>query len=279
MDIFLSWSGVRSYDVATSLREWLPKVIQNLRPWISASDSDKGSRWLSEISEKLESTNFGLLCLTAENLNEPWILFEAGALSKAIGSSYVCPVLLEFDASSLKGPLSQFQATRLEKDDMLKLIKTTNRALEGNGLPENQVEESFFMWWPKLEEMLKRVPKPSTKQTPERSDRDILEEVLKIARRLDRQSEPPHEELLLSLITRKALATLTPREEKILRMRFGIGEKKEWTEEEIANAFGIDKSTISEITANALRKLRHPSRARILGESLLAELLTATEQT
>lgn len=49
MEIFLSWSGLRSQEVAKSLREWLPKVIQSLEPWISASDIDKGSRWLKEI--------------------------------------------------------------------------------------------------------------------------------------------------------------------------------------------------------------------------------------
>jgi RNA polymerase primary sigma factor len=64
--------------------------------------------------------------------------------------------------------------------------------------------------------------------------------------------------------TRKVLATLTPREEKILRMRFGIGEKAEHTLEEVGNDFSVTRERIRQIEAKALRKLRHPSRGRML---------------
>lgn len=211
-------------------------------------------------------------------MNEPWILFEAGALSKAIGSSHICPVLLDFDASSLKGPLSQFQATRLQRDDMLELIRTINRALGGEGLPDSQLDESFSMWWPKLEEVFHAIPPPRTKAPTERSEKDILEEILQIVRSLDRQSMPSDEERILSRHTAKALTTLTPREEKMLRMRFGIGEKGEMTEEEIAKEFDIPTQMVSRNIANALRKLRYPSKAKILSESL-AEILGETQET
>jgi len=64
--------------------------------------------------------------------------------------------------------------------------------------------------------------------------------------------------------TRKVLAKLTPREEKILRMRFGIGEKSEHTLEEVGNDFSLTRERIRQIEANALRKLRHFARSRIL---------------
>ena len=64
--------------------------------------------------------------------------------------------------------------------------------------------------------------------------------------------------------TRKVLATLTPREEKILRMRFGIGEKSEHTLEEVGNDFSVTRERIRQIEAKALRKLRHPSRSKQL---------------
>jgi RNA polymerase primary sigma factor len=60
------------------------------------------------------------------------------------------------------------------------------------------------------------------------------------------------------------LATLTPREEKILRMRFGIGEKTEHTLEEVGNGFSVTRERIRQIEAKALRKLRHPSRGKVL---------------
>jgi RNA polymerase primary sigma factor len=64
--------------------------------------------------------------------------------------------------------------------------------------------------------------------------------------------------------TRKVLATLTPREEKVLRMRFGIGEKSDHTLEEVGKDFLVTRERIRQIEAKALRKLRHPTRSRKL---------------
>jgi RNA polymerase primary sigma factor len=64
--------------------------------------------------------------------------------------------------------------------------------------------------------------------------------------------------------TRKVLATLTPREERILRMRFGIGEKSEHTLEEVGKDFSVTRERIRQIEAKALRKLRHPSHGKAL---------------
>ncbi|PIW01985.1 MAG: RNA polymerase sigma factor RpoD, partial [Deltaproteobacteria bacterium CG17_big_fil_post_rev_8_21_14_2_50_51_6] len=64
--------------------------------------------------------------------------------------------------------------------------------------------------------------------------------------------------------TRKVLNTLTPREEKVLRMRFGIGEKADHTLEEVGKDFNVTRERIRQIEAKALRKLRHPSRSKQL---------------
>jgi RNA polymerase primary sigma factor len=68
----------------------------------------------------------------------------------------------------------------------------------------------------------------------------------------------------LSDETRKVLKTLTPREEKVLRLRFGIGEKSEHTLEEVGKDFSVTRERIRQIEAKALKKLRHPSRAHFL---------------
>ena len=64
--------------------------------------------------------------------------------------------------------------------------------------------------------------------------------------------------------TLKVLATLSPREEQVLKMRFGIGEKVNHTLEEVGQDFSVTRERIRQIEAKALRKLRHPSRSRIL---------------
>ena len=93
MKIFLSWSGETSRKVAVALRGWLPKVIQAIDPWMSSEDIAKGARWGSDIATQLSEADAGIICLTRENMNAPWILFEAGALSKYVDASLVCPYL------------------------------------------------------------------------------------------------------------------------------------------------------------------------------------------
>ena len=102
MKVFISWSGHRSGAVASALQLWIPRVIQFVRPWISSQSIDAGSRWSSEIAGALEETRLGVICLTSENLSSPWILFEAGALSKAVTETLVIPYLLDFEARELE---------------------------------------------------------------------------------------------------------------------------------------------------------------------------------
>ena len=68
--------------------------------------------------------------------------------------------------------------------------------------------------------------------------------------------------------TRKVLSTLTPREEKVLKMRFGIGEEREFTLEEVGEYFNVTRERIRQIEGKALRKLRHPLRSKNLKELL-----------
>ena len=112
MKIFLSWSGERSKSLATALRDWLPLILHYAQPWLSDKDISAGDRWGLEIGKELEESSFGIICLTQENLGAPWILFEAGALSKIVLVNSVCPYLLDVEYSDIGGPLSQFQAKR-----------------------------------------------------------------------------------------------------------------------------------------------------------------------
>jgi hypothetical protein len=136
--VFLAWSGPRSRAVATALKEWLPRVIQNLEPWMSESDIDKGTVWHKELSAQLSNITTGIICLTPENLGEPWINFEAGALSKLEGS-HALTYLLEVDAASVPFPLAGFNATRANKEDTKKLIETLNKKLGEAGLQQAQL--------------------------------------------------------------------------------------------------------------------------------------------
>jgi RNA polymerase primary sigma factor len=83
----------------------------------------------------------------------------------------------------------------------------------------------------------------------------------------DKNAVSPQEAIVIHSLaenTRKMLATLTPREEQVLKMRFGIGEKANHTLEEVGQDFEVTRERIRQIEAKALRKLRHPSRSRLL---------------
>src|SRR6187549_4103004 len=93
--IFLSWSGEQSGIIAEILNEWLARFFQQkVEPFYSRTGTPKGARWYDEIGAALEKCEIGIICLTRENMREPWINFEAGALSKRVGSARVCPLLI-----------------------------------------------------------------------------------------------------------------------------------------------------------------------------------------
>ncbi|NTU28864.1 TIR domain-containing protein [Brevibacillus sp. HB1.1] len=155
MKIFLSWSGEVSKRVALTFREWLPSVIQAVVPYVSSEDIDKGTRWSTDIAKELEEASFGMLCITPENLSAPWIHFEAGALSKAIDKSFVCPFLLGVKRSEVNGPILQFQSTIFDKEDVKKLVFSINAACLEDALEDARLNRAFDVWWPTLEAELK----------------------------------------------------------------------------------------------------------------------------
>jgi hypothetical protein len=186
MDVFISWSGERSGAAAEALKDWLPKIVNALRPWLSAADIDKGARWSSEIALKLKECKAGIICLTPENIHSDWLLFEAGALSKMIENAFVCPLLIGLEPTDVEQPLAQFQATRAGKADLLNLVKSLNRALGETALTETHIDEAFQVWWPKLESKLQNLPQQASVTKPHRPDREILEEILELIREQNR---------------------------------------------------------------------------------------------
>lgn len=139
---------------------------------------------MEEITKELNESKIGLLCLTRDNINSPWILFEAGALSKTLEKSRVCPILFGIKPTDLSGPLKQFQATEIEREDFRKLIIVINNCLEGNKLSEKAIQTVFNKWWPDLEEALNNISEEiSQPDQPIRTDREILEEMLQWIRK------------------------------------------------------------------------------------------------
>ncbi len=154
MKIFLSWSGPLSHSIAIELRDWLLGVLQFTEPYVSSEDIEKGGKWSNDILSGLETSLFGIICVTRDNMNSPWLNFEAGALANSIANINVSPFLLDIDSSELKGPLGLFQFTEYTKPEVLKLLETINSKTQMGQLKEYQLRQSFEVWWPKLKEKL-----------------------------------------------------------------------------------------------------------------------------
>ncbi|MBL0912362.1 MAG: toll/interleukin-1 receptor domain-containing protein, partial [Bacteroidia bacterium] len=182
--VFISWSGELSKKLAEEVRIWLPGVLQFVKPYFTPNDIEKGTRWSTDIASELESSSVGIICLTKDNLNKPWILFEAGALSKNFGKSNVCTILFNFDSTDFSGPLTSFQATKFDKADFKKLLVTVNNTGGESKLDSTVLNDVFEMWWPRLETKINEILKSHVESSPHvlRSEREILEEVLELTR-------------------------------------------------------------------------------------------------
>jgi hypothetical protein len=112
MKVFICWSGEHSKQLAAAIHTWLRDVLQAVEPYLSSVDIDKGARWYSEIVDALEKSDIGLIILTQENLANPWIMFEAGAVARSVERARVCLILFDIKKTDLRGPLSFFQATQ-----------------------------------------------------------------------------------------------------------------------------------------------------------------------
>ncbi len=156
MRIFASWSGPASKEIAELLKQWIPNVLQDVEVYVSSQDIGKGERWLSSVTTNLAEIDFGIVVITKSNMNAPWILFEAGALSKSV-KGYVVPLLCGIDAiDAATSPLTQFQYIRAIRDEMKELLVQANSVCS-KPLDNQRVVASFEKWWPDFEQVYKKI--------------------------------------------------------------------------------------------------------------------------
>ena len=196
MKVFISWSGERSRRVAEALKDWLPLVIQAVKPWVSTEDIQKGETWFSAIQDSLkESQGMGIFCLTPDNMTAPWLAFEAGALSSH-DRARVATFLHGIEPGNLKPPLSLFQATKSQdKEDVFKLMKAINGRLDDpldSGLLARVFEGSWDAFATKISG-IKDIGSGAARAQPDQND--MIQEILSTVRRLEKESAAQAERL------------------------------------------------------------------------------------
>jgi RNA polymerase primary sigma factor len=150
-------------------------------------------------------------------------------------------------------------------DTLSKIVRTSRQLLNEIGrepMPE-ELAEKLRMPLEKVRKVLKIAKEPLSLETPVGDEADShLGDFIE-----DKNAILPIDAAIQSNLretTTRVLASLTPREERILRMRFGIGMNKDHTLEEVGQQFSVTRERIRQIEAKALRKLKHPSRSRVL---------------
>src|SRR5215467_10716218 len=179
MNIFVSWSGERSHRAAFGLKSLLEDVFQRAVQVFISEDISPGDNWVQRIQEELEQSEIGIVCLTHDNFQSPWLLFEAGAVAIALGSGRV---LVPYAVDALpdtadRSPLAMFQRTRADQDGTYRLVQKINQARKDPEDTKN-LQKYFEKWWTDLEETIKNLPAPQPDLATLGSDRQILENIL-----------------------------------------------------------------------------------------------------
>lgn len=250
MKVFLCWSGERSRKLAEILRDWLPAVIQAVKPYFTPNDIQRGALWPNEISKELGQSRVGIICLTRDNLQAPWLMFEAGALAKSMEESRVVPLLFGVKTSDLPvGPLLLFQAALFNEDEVRKLLKTINGALGDNGLDSRVLESVFEKWWPDLEQKVAVAMEAavSEQEVKPRDQKEMVEEILELTRAQFYGLRPAvSDPVFLWAIDD---LELTPPTENILKTEgiYFIGDLIQQTQMELLKLPNLKKAHLSEI--------------------------------
>lgn len=191
MKVFISWSGTRSRNTAALLHKWLPQLINEIDPWMSDNDLKAGGDWGQEIKQALDDAVFGIICVTPGNMVRPWLLFEAGALSRRVNDApnRVAPFLIGFQSKSdLPLPLARFQATEPTKDDMKKLLVSMNE-LCVKPRTIDQLTDALDLWWDRFWEpyvdIRDSAPNPTSRP---RTERQLLDDILAAVRSLEKRA-------------------------------------------------------------------------------------------
>lgn len=188
MQIFISWAKERSKQIGQAFSEFLPLLMEQVEPFFSPDDIAKGSRWLPDLSEKLDSISLGILCITPESGDSHWLMFEAGALSKSLTSARVFPVLFGIASSDLPAPLAQFQSCEFSQEEIFKLVVQINTLCQ---TPRNStnLKRAFDLAWPEFHTRIEEILSVNPDQHIQKiQDGQKISEILDLVRVIERNN-------------------------------------------------------------------------------------------
>jgi hypothetical protein len=184
--IFISWSGDYAENVAGLVRDWLTSAYQRIDVFFSPDSIEKGARPLSRIEAELASCVAAIVVVTADSMKSAWVNYEVGALSSLPLSDgrprLVIPLLVGVDRpADVIGPLTQFQAVLMNMQDFRRMIGSLNGVLS---MEASWVDRIVTTTKTQIEAILKSATVPADQKSPQRPDRELLEEILQHVRNI-----------------------------------------------------------------------------------------------
>ena len=157
LNIFISHAGDGSERLALALKRMLHNVNHVLDPFVAHVDIEKGALWMETLRDALDQS-CGIVCVTRQGLNRPWLNYEAGALS-ALRKGNMYPLFVGVDPTDLKGsPLEPYHGTRCTREDVLQMVLELNAKLPKRLSREPaRLEADFAAEWPALEACIRDV--------------------------------------------------------------------------------------------------------------------------
>lgn len=196
MDVFLSWSTERSQKLAKMFNEWITNVLPTVQTYISTEQIGPGDRWSDSIGKGLETNFMGIFFLVEENVDSPWLNFEAGAISKNIEDSKVIPLLHDMKPEQINGPIAQFQAKLINVEpDIFSIVKQINNGINDERKINAEILKKLFdKWYPdfvkEYNDFCNENPRPIKADDRKSSNlldsEDQIGEILNIVRSLKR---------------------------------------------------------------------------------------------
>ncbi len=145
--VFISWSGEASHQVAKTLRDWVPQVLQSVEPWLASSELISGQPVAKSIEGSITSADVVLLCLTRQNMLSNWTKIESAVALNA--KRPIIPVCIDFPVSDLSGMFAMYQGMTLDEAGIHRLMTALNSRLT-DPMESHKLDRLLGIWMPEI---------------------------------------------------------------------------------------------------------------------------------
>lgn len=201
LKVFISWSGERANIIARGFHKHLPETVNGIAPFMSGRDIDKGTQWSTVLNGSLQESTCCIVCLTHESVQSPWVAFETGAISKAVGNvegarSRIWTYLIGLENNDTHLlPFGQYQATGTTQEDTFRLVESVNMLSPDTVSAETLRKRFDALFWPDFSKVLERANEMAnaapSRPSPSQTDA-LLSEILSTVRSMQSEMRQSH---------------------------------------------------------------------------------------